>query len=502
MVAFPKAEKKPNGWLVFGYCLLIAAGCLVLCSKSSPLYPLNDWSDANIYFTMGKGMMNGRVLYQDIYDHKGPLLYALHGLCYLVSPLSFLGVFWMEILCAALFLLSVWKMLDLYGASRGGMLVLPVLAMLIYSSVSLQQGDSAEELCLPMLSWSLYALLSYCRAEPQKPMPARTLMLHGMLCGCVLWVKFTMLGLHAAWILLVCIQQLVRKQYGAAWRSLLWYGVGIGVATLPWLLYFGLNGAILPWLKTYLYDNLFLYSKSEEATGFWQRGKAVVKAGLEWLLQNPGCTFPLLCGFFWLTKKGTRWEKIALWCALGLAALGVFIGGKSYLYYGFVLAAFAGLGLLPLGWLLERYGALWKKQNMFVMLLAAVWLGSLAGSYAISPNPRTSFLQPKSETMQYQLAEKIAEAGRGTLLNYGFMDAGFYTASGIVPNVKYFHQTNVPLAEMLQEQNRYVEEGLCDYVITRGKNPPGLKKRYRLVAEASSPEGFWYSTVYLYKRIP
>lgn len=40
-------------------CLVIAAAALFFCSKSSPAYPINDWSDANIYFSAGKGMLAG-----------------------------------------------------------------------------------------------------------------------------------------------------------------------------------------------------------------------------------------------------------------------------------------------------------------------------------------------------------------------------------------------------------------------------------------------------------
>ena len=68
------------GWVLL-YCLMVAAVCLAICSKSSFLYPINDWTDANAYFSCGKGMLNGRVMYRDLYEHKGPLLYALHLLC-------------------------------------------------------------------------------------------------------------------------------------------------------------------------------------------------------------------------------------------------------------------------------------------------------------------------------------------------------------------------------------------------------------------------------------
>ena len=102
--------------------------------------------------------------------------------------------------------------------------------------------------------------------------------------------------------------------------------------------------------------------------------------------------------------------------------------------------------------------------------------------------------------MQYQFAAKIAETPGATLLNYGFMDAGFYTAAQITPNVKYYHQTNVPLREMLDEQVRYIHDGVCDYVVTRGRQPEDILETYDLIATAETPDGFWYDQVYLYRR--
>ena len=101
--------------------------------------------------------------------------------------------------------------------------------------------------------------------------------------------------------------------------------------------------------------------------------------------------------------------------------------------------------------------------------------------------------------MQYQFAAIMAETPNATLLNYGFMDAGFYTAAGITPTIKYFHQTNVPLQEMLDEQFRYIDDGICDYVVTRGKQPGSIGEKYELVAEANAPKDFWYEKVYLYR---
>ena len=83
-------SSRASLWRTFAVAALLAAVALLFCSKSSPLYPINDWSDANIYFSIGKGMLRGEVVYRDLYDHKGPLLYALHALCALVSPFFFI----------------------------------------------------------------------------------------------------------------------------------------------------------------------------------------------------------------------------------------------------------------------------------------------------------------------------------------------------------------------------------------------------------------------------
>ena len=132
--------------VVFLYCLLIAFAYLLVCSKSSPLYPINDWTDANAFFSCGKGMLAGRVLYRDLYEHKGPLLYALHALCAVVDSADFTAVYVLEALAMSLFLLATYQLLTLYGARRTALFALPLIAAAVLTSLSFQQGDSAEEL--------------------------------------------------------------------------------------------------------------------------------------------------------------------------------------------------------------------------------------------------------------------------------------------------------------------------------------------------------------------
>jgi hypothetical protein len=504
--------RKRDG-LVFLYCLLTAAVCLAICSKCSFLYPINDWTDANAYLSCGRGMLRGRVMYRDLYEHKGPLLYALHALCCLVQSGGFLGVFFLEILCAGLFLTAAYQTLALYGAKRAALLWVPVIAALVYASFSFREGDSAEELCLPMLAWSLYGMLAWLRRETPGRMAAGKLALNGLLCGCVLWVKFTLLGFYVPWIVGMMLWHAAKREWKDAFRSLGWFLAGVALATVPWAVYFGVNGALGPWLKTYLYDNLFLYGDGERL-GLLTRAKAVLRALLDWFGLNWGYVAPMALGLLGITllrggKNAKRppekaWfpavsgaEKAFLWATAGFLALGVYIGGKSYPYYGLILAAFAPLAALPMCLLAER--ALAPRRKLAAALAGILVLGAGLFSLAASRNTQ-DLLKPKTDTMQYRVAAIVAQTPDATLLNYGFLDAGFYTACDIAPTVRYFHRTNVPLQEMIDEQERYVDEGITDYVVTRGMDPASIDERYDLVATEKAPANFWYEYVYLYRR--
>lgn len=484
---------------MLAWALLMAAGVLLVCSKSSPLYPINDWADANIYLTIGKGMTQGQVVYRDLYDHKGPLLYALHALCAGISFADFTGVWLMEVALGTAFLYFAQKVLFLFGVKKSAWALTSVLALAIYTSVSFAQGDSAEEMCLPMAMATLFGVLAFLQSG-EKRMQARQLVLHGFLAGCVFWIKFTMIGLHAGLLAALLLRHALRREWKEMWQSVGWLAAGFAFSTLPWMLYFGANGAIGDWLKTYLYDNLFLYSSAGGSISMAGRLKNMVKSALDWFLHNLRYTLPMAAGLLWALRARclNGWQKTALWLMAAAGAAGTFVGGKSYLYYGLVMAPASVTLLIPAGkWLEERLPA--PKAVSAVCAALVMGLCPLLSPNAF-PTEGYAIGSPREDTMQYRLAAIISETPNASVLNYGFMDAGFFTAAGLVPEagIKYFHQTNVPLEEMLSEQIRYIEEGVCDYVITRGKQPESISEHYELITTEKSPS-FWYENVHLYR---
>ena len=456
----PLEEKRPLSRKQIGFLALAAILTVTVCSTSSPLYAINTWNDANIYFSIGKSMLKGMLPYRDLFDHKGPLLYALHALTALISFDSFLGVYLLEVVCCFFTLLYAFKLLRLF-CPDDILLLIPLLGAAVCTSTAFWLGDSAEELCMPLL---VYAGYVGAKALRENTLPShREFFLLGLTSACVLWIKFTMLGYYLGWIVAPACLALSQKRFGELMKKLGVLILGIFTATAPFLLYFGWNHAIGDWFEVYFYDNLFVYSNAESANGLLPNALA----GL-WEIRSlfPLGAAALVLGGVWCWYRCSRWIFVShLATCVGLL-LTVFGGGRYYPYYSLAFGAcavfgIAGLyetGVFCLSW--------WKASARKRGWAAAALLLCFALLLADSPNI-SRMKYPKSEYPQFQVKAAMEASGveNPTLLNYGFLDGGFYTVTGIYPRTRFFCKVNLPLSDITQEQNQYIEDSLVDFVI-------------------------------------
>lgn len=482
-------------------CLVSSAVLLALVSKCSFLYPFNDWVDANIFFTMGKSMMNGRVLYRDIYDHKGPLLYFLHGLAWLISHEGFLGVYVLEVVAWTAFLAGAYRIVALY-VKNPGLWLIPLLCALIVTSQSFCHGDSAEELVLPLLVWGLYSILKYLKESGLEPADYRMVFLHGISAGCILCVKFTLLGLYFAWTVILMTACFWRREWKRGILTGLVMLAGMATACLPWIFYFGWHHALTDWWTGYIYNNLFLYSGAGRLSLF-AMAKAVAKMTLDTFANNWQFSILTIVGVLWyglFDRRESRAGKAGLWFVCVMTTLGICVGVKQWQpYYGLILSIFSCLGMAALvecarqGQGRVRISAKVQLTGAGMLSMALCLLGA---------NYRDSFLATKDSLIQYQFAAQMQAEANTTLLNYGFLDGGFYTVAGIVPDCRYFAKLNLPLEEMLRIQQEYVEEAQAAYIVTREfELEPEYQDDYRLIGQGEQDyEGILYQ-YFLYERM-
>jgi hypothetical protein len=486
------------------YSFLLSTVFLLICTESSPLYPFNDWVDSNAFFTMGKGMMNGKVLYRDLFEQKGPYLYFVHGLAYILSHKSFLGVYMFEVIAFTIFLFFCYKVMSLFLHNFYSFISLPLLAAIILNLQSFSHGDSAEEFSLPFLVVSLYAYLHYFKKDYPNPIRYKTLLVSGIMAGIVLWIKYSLLGFWIGWTITMGVCMLVNKQYIRA----LWGGVlflcGMLIATLPWIIYFGMHHGIHDWINTYVVFNAKYYTVHYTLLG---RLKHVFLTVLFNLSLYPFFAVIACIGvLFFLLKRYllSYIGRAGLVLSILLLSMGVYGGGRGYVYYFLIFSPFMLFGLIVI-----LDGLSLKMKNKYtLMLAAAVLLVSVAFTAAFNHNTYLLKIK-KNDLVQYRFASIINQTKHATVLNYGCLDLGIYTVTGITPNVKYFEKQNIDYAKYplnMDAQNRYVREKLVDYVVIRrsmayiNQHVPSFHRNYIFVSKQSQVYEGKTSEYWLFKR--
>ena len=476
------------------FACLASFSILAICSKSSFLYPMNDWVDVNCFFTVGRGILHGLVPYRDLYEQKGPLVYFLFALAGQISESSFLGVYLLEGLCFACFLylggriaevLSDWK----YAFWPFSAL----LAILIPITPAFSHGASAEEYFLPVLALGLFIVLK--AMHEKRPLTDGQGLVLGLCAAAALWTKYTFCGLYTGLAFAVLFWYLFTGKVRRLPHLILFFLLGclaLSAAVTGW---FAVKGALPELWQAYFVNNLSQYSQNIKGGHY--------DAPLPNLLNNLPWSIPAALGLVWLTVrlKKRGWEAIAAW--LGAVCLFAFtyISGRRYPYYALVLAVFAPLGLAALASLAARITKNVKPGHLAAACGALSCLLLLAGSliaYQASPNTYLMKIQ-KEDMPQYRFAEIIQQSEDQTLLNYGFLDGGFYFAADVLPTEMYFCTLNIDLPDMERALQDSVRQGKTAFVITRSKKLKN-SERYRLVDEADLIfEGRnWH--YYLYQR--
>lgn len=506
--------KKRETLFLILYCAAAAFFILLFATRSSFLYPCNDWNDANSYFSMGKALFNGKVPYRDVFDQKGMYLYFLYGLSYLVSHTTFAGVFLLELVLAVFDLAGICRILELYVKKTTAYLLAPMVLGVSFASQSFYWGGSAEEICLPFLIWGLYLSLRYFGREyPHKAMSAKTLLAGGLLAGMVANIKFTSLGFFFAWMMCVAFSFLARRDFAGAVRACGIFLLGMALPFVPWVIYFALHGALYDWYWAYVYVNVFAYSNlNGEGPGLSERVYTLSKL-LYWVARKNWGYFlfvipGVLAEFLWKGKRAlARFHIFALCFFL---FLGIYVGGSELPYYALPLSVFSVLGFACLGKALEalweRLGgvkegkdagaqAIWKRAAG----CGACLLASVSFIYCTSMN--IPFMKEKREDIfLYKFREIVSQREDPTLLNIGCLDAGLYTVCDIVPTCRWFQTQTINMNSVYEEQERYIREGQTDFVLARDGYPDVILERYDLVGEEKWSMGEQEFTYYLFEK--
>lgn len=468
-----RADFRP--WVVLLICLGVASVSMFFFGIDSPLYTFNSHCDFQWYMTMGHGLVSGKVLYRDLFDHKGPITYLVFGLACLFPHPRF--VIWLvEVLCVTLFLYYCYRIARKFLAPWLSLLVVPIMMMaLVANYVRGIEGSCVEEFCLPIFGYALLCLLDYLM--DRKPASFRRSLTLGICIGILFWTKFTMLEFWIVPLLVWAIVNTVEHKFKVAVRGALTMFAGLLVVTLPIIVWFAISGGLGDLFGVYFGVNFSKYDGDFVNSDGTISERHVLSNFL--ISFCVGSVYILLLIFGLICFAVANWRQKSGWLLLICALVTWFMVGFfcGYGYYYIPMYAYASLGAVYfvklLADLVLKVDLQIKHRALKIIGVVAVVVACGLLSWPLSVST-VDINRSRENYAPLVVADLIQEYNQNatepaTLFCYQMADCGFYNAAGIVPNVRYFAEcsfTEASFPEMFAAFDEAIRSQATDFVVT------------------------------------
>ncbi len=285
--------------------------------------------DSGVFLYVAWRFLNGDIPYQDVWDHKPPLIYFVDAFGLSLTPNSLWGVWFLQVIFVFFTLFFIYKLLDSefgISAALAGTIVLTSGLLTI-----LEKGNVTEEYALVFQALCFWLFLRAWK----KDFPLRASFWIGILGGFAFNFKQTTIGIWIAYGIILLTIRLFQRKF--PFKDLLSLAAGWAVPSIVFALYFASQNALGDyWEQAFLYN--FIYIGKHEGI---RRLIPVFIKGFAYL-RNGWVLYLMILG--WLAGLGHVWFKrksfaemhplilIAL-VNLPIEVVLITISGRSILHY-------------------------------------------------------------------------------------------------------------------------------------------------------------------------
>lgn len=438
--------------------LLCYSFILLLClSPDSYLYDLYYHLDTAVFYMCGKAWMNGLVPYVDFTDSKGPLLWLIYGIGYLMSRHSYVGVFWISVLFYAVTLFAAYKLCRLY-ADKAAATVATALLPFIMFCYAYHFEVRAEDYCYPFVMLSLYAT---CRILKDSDCDGRTYFrlsaLMGMCSMCCVMIKYNA-GVMIMSLMAVVFYMSVRHKAGI--RCIAGMAIGFVATALPIIICFIVYGNMGAFIHEYFFHTIFFI-----ANNVMQGTAAYSAVGI--LL-----SVILLAGVVWC---GSRLMK-SYWIVPCFVFFVLCLGKGHWLHYYTILLPFGIFMTLAAADFAVSKVAWLRRHTAVVCALAAIVTVGMNLSLFVAR--RTTF-NDEARQNYYTAAYIMSQVEKPTIM-YNGLEHGLGIPAGSLPACKYWMMQWGATDDVVSEARGYVERGVPDFICLDNPNDEQQKMVERL----------------------
>lgn len=218
-------------------CFILAFGILLVASPDSYTHDLFQRTDSANFYTCGKALFNGLIPYVDFTDSKGPLLWVIYGIGYLISNYSYVGVFWLSVIMYAFTLLYIYKLTFIFLNNDKQSLYVVILMTASFFSPWFHYEIRSEDWIQIFIVLAFYRICLFLYTDNGKE--SKSLYLSCFILGISIigtfFIKYNstiMLGIPSLYMLYAIIKE--KKNIALSFLSFL---SGIFILALPWIVY-------------------------------------------------------------------------------------------------------------------------------------------------------------------------------------------------------------------------------------------------------------------------
>lgn len=395
--------------------------------STSPLYPYYFGGDSAQFQTVGKAWASGAIPYRDMFDHKGPVIFFVDMLGYLVTGAKF-GIWIIQIVAMLFTLLALWKIAMLAEKSRfyGVVAIAVSLIILMQNYVD---GNMTEEYCLPFICFSIYGQLKFFENDSPKHSP-RFAVLYGMAFSVCFLTRITNAIPVLVGVGIITILLLLEKEYKNLGNNIVAFLVGAFVIAFPFFVYFSVLGEF----GDFMYGTIFYNIQySNNMTSWVQNASGENWKTYFWVYVASWSVF--ITALLAIRRKS---YKKAIWLALlGIAETMMFFKGALYSQYGMVTLPQIVLLLNEIIRLKANEGQ--KLFRNFAICVLAFFCFTIANEKFPQAIDLHNTFSKYSDRGWEVLMDYIPEEDRNSFVAYGGNDLKeIYLTEDILPCYKYF----------------------------------------------------------------
>jgi len=248
---------KINKIEVFFYAVFLFV-CLFILLQSAlaPFAKSSIGIDSSVYIYSSRQILNGQIMYKDIVDHKGPILYLIDVAALIIFNGKFIGIWIFEIISLFATSIIMYKTARFFAGKISSFFA--VCTAILFLVPLLNGGNFTEEWALPFISAASYIFIAYLKEN--KPFTIVRLFILSLTFALTFLIRANLAAIWVGFGIVLLIKWIREKQYKELVRNLLAIALFVILLLLPVFLYFYFKGAMSDAIYLVFKYNMFEYS--------------------------------------------------------------------------------------------------------------------------------------------------------------------------------------------------------------------------------------------------